>query len=172
MATIVFLHGASSSGKSALAAAIRAQAERPFLHLSIDHLRDSGAWNPALYTDWASARPAFFAGFHQAVAGFAKAGNDLILEHILDTEGWHGDLQTLLNGQDLLFVGLHTPLAQLAARETRRCDRPEGSAAADFANVHQGLSYDLTLDGTRPAAENATRVLAALARPRPVSNFF
>ncbi|WP_405108692.1 chloramphenicol phosphotransferase CPT family protein [Phaeobacter sp. BS52] len=61
MALILFLHGASSSGKSTLATALREQASRPFLHLSIDHLRDSGAWRPADYPDWPTARPAFFA---------------------------------------------------------------------------------------------------------------
>lgn len=172
MATILFLHGASSSGKSTLAAAIRAQADRPFLHFSIDHLRDSGAWDPTSYADWASARPAFFAGFHQAAASFANAGNDLIFEHILDTVGWHQDLQTLLLGHDLLFVGLHTPLAQLAAREISRGDRSGGSAAADFASIHLGLSYDLTLDGTCPPAENAACVLAVLDQPRRLSRFF
>ena len=47
MALILFLHGPSSSGKSTLAAAIREASDRPYLHLSIDHLRDSGAWEPS-----------------------------------------------------------------------------------------------------------------------------
>ncbi|OIQ33293.1 MAG: chloramphenicol phosphotransferase [Alphaproteobacteria bacterium MedPE-SWcel] len=178
MALVLFLHGPSSSGKSTLAAEIRKQAAgRTFLHLSIDHLRDSGAWSPSAYEDWNTARPAFFSGFHRAVAGFATAGNDLILEHILDTPGWQAELRRLLAGQQVFFVGLHTPLSTLVARETARGDRPPGSAAADFerariAQANEGLSYDLIVDGTQPARINAATILEALPQPGTLSRFF
>ncbi|NIZ13479.1 chloramphenicol phosphotransferase CPT family protein [Phaeobacter sp. HF9A] len=172
MALILFLHGASSSGKSTLAAEIRKQAGRPFLHLSIDHLRDSGAWDAKTYPDWPSARPAFFSGFHRAIAGFADAGNDLIVEHILDTPGWHGELQKLLRPHEVLFVGLHTALGTLNARETRRGDRPKGSAARDHDSVHHGLSYDLVLDGAAAPTQNAAEVLSCFHKASPSSNFF
>ncbi|MGY9050207.1 hypothetical protein P775_25285 [Puniceibacterium antarcticum] len=80
MTLILFLHGASSSGKSTLTRAIRASAGRPFLHLSLDHFRDSGALDPKAYPDWAAARPAVFDGMHRAMAAFAEAGNDLIVD--------------------------------------------------------------------------------------------
>ncbi len=172
MALVIVLHGASSSGKSTLAAAIRAAADRPFLHLSIDHLRDSGAWKPAGYPDWHAARPAFFSGFHRAVAGFADAGNDLILEHILDTPGWHQELQGLLALHQILFIGLNTPPAALEEREHTRGDCPAGSAARDAAQVHHGLSYDLSLDGTAAPEANAARVIARLSSPPVRSRFF
>ena len=40
---IILLNGASSSGKTVLARALRDRIENPFWHLSIDHFRDSGA---------------------------------------------------------------------------------------------------------------------------------
>ncbi len=172
MARILFLHGASSSGKSTLARAVRSASAEPFLHLSIDHLRDSGAWDPAAYPDWRSARPQFFSGFHRALAGFADAGNDLIVEHILDTPGWHAELQSLLSGHTLLFVGLHTPLEALCAGEEARGDRQPGSAASDYHSVHLGLCYDLSFDGTVDPALNAAEILRALNTSRPPSRFF
>jgi len=42
MARIIFLHGASSSGKSTLARALQDRIEGPFWHISIDDLRDAG----------------------------------------------------------------------------------------------------------------------------------
>jgi chloramphenicol 3-O-phosphotransferase len=39
---MILLNGASSSGKSSLARAVQATIDRPFWHISIDHLRDSG----------------------------------------------------------------------------------------------------------------------------------
>lgn len=172
MALVILLHGASSSGKSTLAAAIRQAADRPLLHLSFDHFRDSGAWQPEAYPDWRAARPAFFSGFHRAVAGFADAGNSLILEHILDTPGWHYELQQLLDAHSLLFIGLRTPLDTLQARETARGNRAPGSAACDAAHIHQGLSYDLELDGTAAPQDNARRVCAHLTDDLPRSRFF
>lgn len=172
MALILFLHGASSSGKSTLATALRDQASRPFLHLSIDHLRDSGAWRPADYPDWHTARPAFFAGFHRMIAGFAEAGNDLIIEHILDTPGWHAELKALLSHHDIVFIGLRPPLATLNQRERDRGNRPAGSAARDAAHVHDGLRYDLEFDGSPPAADMARTLFTHLETPRPRSRFF
>jgi chloramphenicol 3-O phosphotransferase len=172
MALILFLHGASSSGKSTLARQLRLRAGRPFLHLSIDHLRDSGAWTPAAYPDWRTARPGFFSGFHRALAAFAETQNDLIVEHILDTPGWRAELQSLLAPHDLLFIGLHTPLETLRLREHDRADRPEGSAEADYHKIHRGLTYDLSLDGSASPEDNADRVLARLQAPLPRSAFF
>ncbi|MCV6593337.1 MAG: chloramphenicol phosphotransferase CPT family protein [Silicimonas sp.] len=42
MAQVLFLHGASSAGKSTIAKALQAELAAPFWHLSIDHLRDAG----------------------------------------------------------------------------------------------------------------------------------
>ena len=125
-----------------------------------------------LPTRWRSARPQFFSGFHRALAGFADAGNNLIVEHILDTPGWHSELISLLQSHQVLFIGLQTPLETLRAREKARGDRPIGSAAADYERVHKGLSYDLTLDGTADPATNAERTLSALQRQQAPSQFF
>ncbi len=172
MASIVFLHGASSSGKSTLASALRKRTDRPFLHLSIDHLRDSGAWDPSSYLDWRAERSKFFAGFHSAVAAFADAGNDTILEHILDTAGWHAELQSLFQEHDVLFVGLFTGVAELCAREQARGDREIGSAVKDQRSIHQNIQYDIELDGAASPDENADQVLQLLASSRPRSAFF
>lgn len=172
MSRVIFLHGASSAGKTTLAQAIRAAAEDGFMHLSLDHFRDSGAVDRTHYRDWPAQRPAFFEGYHRAVCGFAKAGNDLIIEHILDDPNWLPQLQRGLARQQVLFVGLHTPLDVLNHREVVRGDRAIGSAAQDFANVHRGLRYDLELDGTAAPDLNALKVLAAMQAQRKPSALF
>ena len=92
MAQIIFLHGASSSGKSTIARALQDRIEMPFWHISIDHLRDAGVLPTRRFKSgefrWADARPAFFEGFHGSLKAYADAGNNLILEHILDKEDW------------------------------------------------------------------------------------
>lgn len=172
MAGVIFLHGASSSGKSTLARALQAKLPEPFWHYSIDHLRDSGVLPSARIEAgefaWSDMRAKFFDGFHRSVAVFADAGNNLILEHILDTPGWRGQFVDLLRGHDVLFVGLHVPLDELNRREAARGNRPSGSAEADFHAIHRGLRYDLELDTGRSVAENTDLVLGAWeGRRRP-----
>lgn len=171
MAQVILLHGASSSGKSTLARALQARAPGLWWHLSIDHYRDSGALPMARFRrgelDWGAHRPEIFAGFHKSIAAIADAGNDVIVEHILDTDGWAGDLAHVLRRHRVLFVGLHCPLDVLNTREAQRGDRPCGSAAQDFAQVHRGLVYDLTLSGNAPPDENADRILSNLGPAHP-----
>lgn len=163
-ARIIFLHGASSSGKSTIARGIQARIELPFWHISIDHLRDSGVLPMARFNsgefDWKAAREAFFDGFHQSLVAYAAAGNNLIIEHILDTEGWLDDLVRLFRPFDVFFVGVHCPLPLLIERETARGDRQAGSAEQDFHTIHVGKSYDFEVSSTDDPVENVESVIA------------
>jgi chloramphenicol 3-O phosphotransferase len=176
VSSVIFLHGASSSGKSTLARALQAKLELPFWHYSIDHLRDSGVLPSARLKSgdfaWKDMRAAFFDGFHRSVAAFADAGNNLILEHILDTPGWREQLATLLAAHDMLFVGLRTPVDELNRREAARGDRPVGSAAQDEMTIHNGVRYDLELQSGDGTEANVERVIAAWRAPRGRSGFF
>jgi len=174
-AQIVFLHGASSSGKSTIARRLQQRIERPFWHISIDHLRDAGVlprdrFNSGEF-DWKEARPAFFDGFHRSLGAYADAGNDLILEHILDTHGWLEALQRLLAPHDVFFVAVHCPLDVLMAREAARADRPIGSAKRDFETIHAGRTYDLGLSGLDNPDSNVERLLSVWRSGRRASDF-
>lgn len=160
---IIILHGPSSSGKSTTAKAIQRVSEIPFWHISIDHLRDSGV----LPTDrinrqefrWSDLRKPFFDGFHASLAAYANAGNNLIVEHILDTPEWVDELKSLLAPFDVVFVGLHCELVELRIREQARGDRPVGSAEKDFHTVHTGRVYDIEVSGQGNVEENAQSIL-------------
>lgn len=164
---IIFLHGPSSSGKSTTAEALREIIELPFWRISIDHLRDAGVLPDARMKRgdfrWSDLRAPFFDGFHRSLAAYAGAGNNLIVEHILDTPGWADELKRLLAPYDVFFVGLHCDLDELQRREAIRGDRPIGSAEQDFLSVHNGRRYDLEIDSHRESAStNAQRILSGL----------
>ena len=93
---IILLNGASSAGKSTLASALQQKLPEPFLHWSFDHLRESNVLPMARIRngelDWARMRPAVFDGFHRCLAAFAEAGNNLIVDHIIEQEQWMADL--------------------------------------------------------------------------------
>ena len=165
---IIVLHGASSAGKSTLAKALQAAAPMPLLALSFDTIRDTGAlpWSrfKAGDFDWAAHRRAVFGGLHGAIAAFARAGTNLVVEHILDWPGARAELDAAWAGLDTFWVGVHTPLAELQRREAQRGDRRAGSAAADFGSVHVGVAYDFEVDGTVPPETSAAAILQAWRR--------
>lgn len=175
-ASIIFLHGASSSGKSTLARMLQERLEKPFWHISIDHLRDSGVLPLARIKagdfNWRDMRAPFFAGYHSSLAAYAAAGNNLIVEHILDTPGWQRELAELFRPFDMLFVALHCPVDELRRRELARGDRPAGSAEQDALTIHKGRRYDLELQTGDGTEENAERVMAAWREQRHASGFF
>jgi len=173
--SIILIHGASSAGKSTLCRALQQRIDAPFWHYSIDHLRDSGVLPSERIRSrefsWSALRTAFFDGFHRSIGAFAGAGNNLIVEHIVETEAWLADLVDALTGVDVFFVALHCPLDELERREAARGDRPVGMAKTDFATVHGFADYDLELDSTALLERNVDALLAAWAARRSPSAF-
>lgn len=76
---IIFLNGASSSGKSTLAKAMQEGLPEPFLHVSSDHMVASGMLPARRDPDgpfawWQQIGPRFFDGFHRCLPALAAAG--------------------------------------------------------------------------------------------------
>jgi chloramphenicol 3-O phosphotransferase len=162
---IILLNGASSSGKSTLAAALQNELDEPFWHYSIDHLLAAKVL-PRDRIDrghflWKDMRPNFFAGFHATVPALAAAGNNLVVEHIVETEEWMSSLVKLLHGADVFFVGVHCPLEELERRERARGNRRIGEAKADFESTHRFCTYDMEVSSTLPASGNAKNIVTA-----------
>mgnify|MGYP001171536321 CR=1 FL=1 len=152
--SVILLNGASSSGKSTIAHAAQSVLSKPFWHYSIDHLLEARVL-PQVRIDsgefpWSGLRPSFFEGFHRSIPALAQAGNNLLVEHIIETNEWMDRLLDLLAEHDVFFVGVHCPLAELECRELERGNRRIGEARADFAVAHMHCEYDLELDGTKP----------------------
>lgn len=161
---IILVNGASSAGKSTLCRAVQSRADAPFWHYSIDHFRgDVLPWSRIKRGDfaWPDLRPAFFDGFHRCLPALAGAGNDLVVEYIVETPQRLSDLLALLADCDVFFVGVHCPLDELERRERMRGDRKPGEARTDYATVHTHCTYDLEVDGTRMAEDNADAVVGA-----------
>ncbi|MEX0279440.1 MAG: chloramphenicol phosphotransferase CPT family protein [Ruegeria sp.] len=172
---MIFLHGASSSGKTTLAQALQKRIEIPFWHVSIDHLRDSGMLPMNRFHDgafdWRQERERIFDGFHRSVGAYADAGNNLILEHILDTPGWASVLRQQFARHDVFFVAVHCALPVLTERERRRADRPIGSAERDKRSIHKTRVYDLELNSEDGLDANIEMLLDAWRSGRRRSEF-
>lgn len=172
---IILLNGASSAGKSTLASAVQAQVAEPFWHYSIDHLMAGGVLPRARLDNgdfaWSDMRPMFFEGFHRSIPALAAAGNNMLVEHIVEEQAWMDRLVLLLEGHDVFFVGLHCPVEELERRERERGNRRIGEARSDFEITHTFASYDLELETTGPSEPLARALLSAWACRTPPSAF-
>ena len=161
---IILLHGASSAGKSTLSKAIQRELDEPFLHFSSDHLAPGlperrDATGPFQW--WGNVRPRFFDGFHHCIATLAEAGNDLIVEHVIEFAAWRDDLSRILEPFDVFLVGVHCSLEEIERRESARGDRWRGEGRShleDGIYVFGPHDHDVNTTGRQPS-ELATDVV-------------
>lgn len=147
--TVIFLNGTTCSGKTTIAAALQNVLADVWIRMGIDDfnlklrdaLADSGAdrEEPAL-------RQRLVLGFHRAAAGYARAGNNVIVDHVLGEHWRLDDCLTVFAGLRVTFVGVHCPLPELERRERERPRRRAGSAALQFRLAHAHGLYDVEVD--------------------------
>ena len=165
-AAIILLNGPSSAGKSTLARAVQDRADRPFLRFSLDLMLFGGAVLPQRRDRegpfaWASIRPRLFEGYYGCLAALAGAGNDLVIDIIIETDAQCRLLETAVAPFDVFFVGVHCDLDELERRERARGDRKIGDARRDLTFVHGFGPYDYEIDSALAPDANADRILAA-----------
>lgn len=171
---IILLNGASSAGKSTLSDALQNQLDEPFLQFSLDFFFFDSKILPRRREEggafaWPNMRPRLFAGYYNCLPALASAGNNLVIDHIIETAEQLEILVRLLAGFDVFFVGVHCPLEELERREQQRGDRCIGDARRDLETVHTFSGYDLEVDSTERPKNNAARIIEAWKqRTRPL----
>ena len=163
---MIVLNGASSSGKSTLARRLQDSLDTPFLLLSADQLIEAGVLpgrrdtaGPFAWVD--EMRPRFFDGFHRCIPAVAAAGNDVIVEHVVEFARWRAQLDDLLDGLDVFWVAVHCDPAEVDRREAARGDRTpgEGRAHIEQNRIHDHGHHDLHIDTTAGVTEALVRTV-------------
>ncbi|MDX1304670.1 chloramphenicol phosphotransferase CPT family protein [Photobacterium sp.] len=181
MAKMIFLHGTSSSGKSTLSKAIQKQSAIPFWHFSSDQFVEAGMLpkrvNDGGSFDWSKHRPLFFDAFHSCIKAVADSGNNLILDHIIESEEWFHYLQELLSNHDVFFVGIHCPIEILREREMKRGDKDIGNryfgeSEYHFKHVHTYSAYDYEIDTSKQSTAKSAEMVLSAWEQRAESVFF
>lgn len=169
---IILLNGASSSGKSTLAKKMQAALDEPFLCISSDlftgvlpQRREIGG----PFDWWQEMRPRFFSGFQHCLPALAHAGNDLIVDHIIEFPAWRRDLAIVLAGLDVYLIGVHCDLEEIDRRERERGDRRIGEGCTHVAvdGIHTFGPYDLEVDTTTGVTEELVNSTIDAWRHRP-----
>jgi len=165
---IILINGPSSAGKTTLALETQKQLAEPFLRFSFDLFIDSHVLPRHQIRngtfDWAAMRPNVFRGLHQCVRALAETGNNVLFDHIIETQANLADLAQTLSALDVFLVGLHCSLPELERREAERGNRRSGEARADFETVHRLTPYDLELNSEDPVEDNARVLIEAWKR--------
>ena len=120
---VIFLNGSSSSGKSSIAQELLEVMEGPYFHLGVDAFngmrakrRTLGLSPAELTAVLARTRAAFTA----RRPGWPGPGNDVVVDHVL-SERWRLlDCLQVMDGLDVVFVGVRCSPAELARRERAR----------------------------------------------------
>ena len=182
---ILFLQGASSAGKSTLARLLQRRLDEYWWRLEADditHMQPTwqlgSFWQPSpeerTHPSWemdARLRQ-WLAGYWGCLAAIAKTGSDVIAVGGWLQTSWLLDLADTIDGIDALCVGVYCPLEELEKREAERGDREIGYARSQYDVVHTHAPYDVEVDTSEIAMDEAAdRIKAALADP-PQARFF
>lgn len=193
--TIIFLNGTSSAGKTSLAWALQEKLREPYQHIALDQFRDGmppgyrGLNAPAgtpgerglnvvpidgpggdVITEvrFGADGLRMLRGMRRAIASFAGAGNNVIIDDIILTPAFLEDYLEALVGLSVYLVGVRCPLHVIEAREAQRLGRFPGTAESHFDICHAHGQYDVEVDTSvdSPAA-CAEKVLARMSDGPP-----
>ena len=98
-------------------------------------------------------------GMHKAIAAYAEAGNNVIVDYILYDKSWIGYLKKTLGNYWTFFppqvymIGFKLPLDEIEKREKARKTSPVGHARSHYFTVHEGMKYDLEFTDPHLTAE-------------------
>ncbi|MEW2546893.1 AAA family ATPase [Streptomyces sp. NPDC047002] len=160
--TVILLNGASSSGKSSIAAELLPLLDETYFHFPVDAFHALRVRRDIADEDLQGEIDRTVKGFHRAVAGMAAAGNNLVVDIPMSQRWRLLDCVELLDPRRVLLVHVYCPLPELLRREAARGDRTPGLAAAQFPRVHAHGVHDVACDTSRATP----RACAELIRER------
>lgn len=185
---VVLLVGPSCEGKSTLAKALQHLSAEPFLVQSLDGLFAAmpDAWGgqgghagDGFRYDWqapdvegghATRRIGYgpvgwrmLEGFHRAVAAYADAGVNVVVDDMLLDLEVLADWAHALAAVPTLLVSVTAPKAELLRREAARTLHPTPGLVAGHFDLHRGVVADIEIDTSSIRPPGAVRTLERLA---------
>ena len=105
--------------------------------------------------------------YRAGIAATARAGVNVIVDEVLvDESDWQSWLRHL-DGLDVHWVAVRAPLEVVEQRERGRADRFNGTARAEYDQVHRYASYRTEIDTAELDPPAAARAILAARSTRP-----
>lgn len=103
------------------------------------------------------------ATWYRALVALAASGQPLVLDEVLlDGAIGQARLREIFGETASFWVGVHCDPDVAEERERRRPDRIVGMARDQAERVHEGVSYDVVVDGAKPVQESVDAILDVL----------
>ncbi|KUN28829.1 chloramphenicol phosphotransferase [Streptomyces antibioticus] len=169
MATqVIMLNGGSSSGKSGIARCLQAVLPDPWLAFGVDSLIEAMPgqgvgidFGPDGGVDVGPEFMALEAAWARGIAAMAHSGARLIIDDVfLGGAATQKRWRRVLDGLDVLWVGVRCEATVAAGREIARGDRVRGMAQQQAVLVHRGVVYDVEVDTARAESLECARIIA------------
>src|SRR5438309_2332389 len=187
--TVIILNGPSAVGKSSIMRSLQSKKVEPWLGIGIDnffvgvlpakfYLEDKPEHHAVmhgiatedehgkLFTLYIGVEgQKIIKGMHQAIAAYARAGNNVIVDYIMYDSAWHDDLMKALSGVSVVAVGVTAALSVIEEREKSRATSPQGHARSVYESVHKGWDYDLMINTDEMTPDQiADRIIEYIAK--------
>jgi chloramphenicol 3-O phosphotransferase len=173
---VILINGTSSSGKTTLVKGLQSTLPELWLEMGIDrfahalpgrllgeptwpqlfqYVRPGGRFDGPFRIETTPLGQHFIAGMHATVAALANVGLNVIVDHVLLEQGWLEECARMWARFAVLFVGVRCPLDIVIRRELERKDRTLGQAEAQFDDIHRWGDYDVEVDTSILAPDEA-----------------
>jgi chloramphenicol 3-O phosphotransferase len=152
--TIVYLNGASSSGKTTLTRSLQELLPGPWLRVEGDAFFEL----LSRHEPWSTQ--AMVSLIHRTAASAAELGLSSVVDGVLLSRTWLKDAAEQLADTRAFFVGVRCSLEELERRELARGDRRAGNARYQVELVHEHGVYDLEVDTTEATPEACAALIA------------
>lgn len=188
---VIILNGPSAAGKSTLQKTIQRFAPVPYLGVGVDAffndlfpdehgklrcktvanfeqtLRYVTIENNTVYLHVGAEGRKIVTGMNQAIAAYARAGNNLVVDYIMYDPSWMQELLQALEGCPVYMIGITLPLEILQQREQARSTSPLGHAKSHYDTVHINNAYDMMLDTSILSADQAAEQILNFIEKTP-----
>ena len=162
---VIFLNGTSSSGKSTIGKELQKILKEPYFLISID---DYLSYLPEAFLNdnefMAKSFTNLLDGFNASCAAIAKAGNNVIVDHVLQEPSWVAPCVKAFRNLKVVFVGVRCPLDVLETREKARDERQNGMARYQYERVHSHNIYDIEVDTSKLSVAQCVSVIKKYIR--------
>ncbi|KAF6577997.1 chloramphenicol phosphotransferase CPT family protein [Paenibacillus sp. EKM211P] len=155
---LIFLNGASSSGKTSISTELINQKEILFYRLSIDDffnnyydfINNKFPDDPPKEIDHQVVsqilHDSIFSVYHSTIKLLLELGFNVIADTIIDNDKRFNEFLDQFFDQPTLFIGVICSEEELIKREQTRGDRQIGLAASQFSKIYCFDEYDLEVN--------------------------
>lgn len=183
--TVIILNGPSASGKSSIQKEFQSlMMPKLWLKMGIDNLFDNPMpditlenikfWQSpnsirwvettkdnnqnnivTLFTGELGEKVAY--GMNNAIAGYAKAGCNIIVDYIAYKKEWLDNLKVKLKDIKTYWIKVDISLKTLEEREGKRATSPVGHARSHYDFVYDNINYDFVVNSDKESISEITK---------------